>query len=415
MAKHPFEHFNLDESLIKAVQDLNFEKPTEIQNRIIPRILKGTNLIGQSQTGTGKSHSFLLPLMQKIDVDVQEPQAIVVAPTRELAQQLFQAASHLSQFKQDVSVKLFIGGTDIEKDKQRCNRQPQLIIGTPTRINDLAQGGYLHAHLASNLIVDEADLMIDLGLIEDVDYIAARLDDEAHIAVFSATIPKSLQPFLNKYLSQPEFVEVDSKSQNKKNIEFYLIPTKGTAKIDKTLSLIDMLNPYLCIIFCNSRENANELANSLNNEGIKVGMIHGGLTPRERKQQMKRIRNLDFQYVIASDLASRGIDIEGVSHVINFDVPNDIDFFTHRVGRTGRGNYKGVAITLYSPDEEHNISLIEDKGYHFENVDIKNGELKPIKAHDTRRTRQRKDDHLTNEVKRKEKLNQVIRKSLSKK
>ena len=317
MAKHPFEHFNLDESLIKAVQDLNFEKPTEIQNRIIPRILKGTNLIGQSQTGTGKTHSFLLPLIQMIDVDLQEPQAIVVAPTRELAQQLFQAASHLCKFKQEVNVKLFIGGTDIEKDKQRCNRQPQLIIGTPTRINDLAQGGHLHAHLASNLIVDEADLMIDLGLIEDVDYIAARLNDEAHIAVFSATIPKSLQPFLNKYLSQPEFVEVDHKSQNKKNIEFYLIPTKGTAKVDKTLNLIDILNPYLCIIFCNSRENANELADSLNKEGIKVGMIHGGLTPRERKQQMKRIRNLDFQYVIASDLASRGIDIEGVLSLIH--------------------------------------------------------------------------------------------------
>ena len=209
-----------------------------------------------------------------------------------------------------------------------------------------------------------------------------------------------MQPFLNKYLSQPEFVEVDHKSQNKKNIEFYLIPTKGTAKVDKTLNLIDILNPYLCIIFCNSRENANELADSLNKEGIKVGMIHGGLTPRERKQQMKRIRNLDFQYVIASDLASRGIDIEGVSHVINFDVPNDIDFFTHRVGRTGRGNYKGVAITLYSPDEEHNISLIEDKGYHFENVDIKMENLNRLK-HDTRRTRQRKDDHLTNEVKHK--------------
>ena len=183
--------------------------------------------------------------------------------------------------------------------------------------------------------------MIDLGLIEDVDHIAARLDDEnAHLAVFSATIPKSLQPFLNKYLSQPEFVEVDGKAHNKENIEFYLIPTKGSAKVDKTLELIDILNPYLCIIFCNSRENADELADTLNKEGIKIGMIHGGLTPRERKQQMKRIRNLDFQFVIASDLASRGIDIEGVSHVINFDVPNDIDFFTHRVGRTGRGNYK---------------------------------------------------------------------------
>ena len=401
MPNHPFELFNLDSKLIDAVKDLNFEKPTEIQNRIIPRIKKGVNLIGQSQTGTGKSHSFLLPLMDSINPEIQEPQAIVVAPTRELAQQLFQAASHLSKFKTDVKVSLFIGGTDIEKDKQRTNIQPQLVIGTPTRINDLAQSGHLHVHLASYLVVDEADLMIDLGLIEDVDYIAARLDDDANIAVFSATIPKSLQPFLNKYLNNPDFVVVDSKSQNKKNIEFYLIPTKGTEKVEKTLQLIDILNPYLCIIFCNSRDNANELADSLNEAGIKVGMIHGGLTPRERKQQMKRIRNLDFQYVIASDLASRGIDIEGVSHVINFDVPNDIDFFTHRVGRTGRGNYKGVAITMYSPDEEHNISLIEDKGYHFENVDVKNGELKPIKAHNVRRKRERKDDHLTNEVKHK--------------
>lgn len=401
MPNHPFELFNLDSKLIDAVKDLNFEKPTEIQNRIIPRIKKGVNLIGQSQTGTGKSHSFLLPLMDSINPEIQEPQAIVVAPTRELAQQLFQAASHLAKFKTDVKVSLFIGGTDIEKDKQRTNIQPQLVIGTPTRINDLAQSGHLHVHLASYLVVDEADLMIDLGLIEDVDYIAARLDDDANIAVFSATIPKSLQPFLNKYLNNPDFVVVDSKSQNKKNIEFYLIPTKGTEKVEKTLQLIDILNPYLCIVFCNSRDNANELADSLNEAGIKVGMIHGGLTPRERKQQMKRIRNLDFQYVIASDLASRGIDIEGVSHVINFDVPNDIDFFTHRVGRTGRGNYKGVAITMYSPDEEHNISLIEDKGYHFENVDVKNGELKPIKAHNVRRKRERKDVHLTNEVKHK--------------
>lgn len=401
MANHPFELFNLDATLIDAVKDLNFEKPTEIQNRIIPRIKKGTNLIGQSQTGTGKSHAFLLPLLDLIDSTIKEPQAIVVAPTRELAQQLFQAASHLAKFKTDVKVSLFIGGTDIEKDRQRTNYQPQLVIGTPTRINDLAQSGHLHAHLASNLVIDEADLMIDLGLIEDVDHIASRLDDSAHIAVFSATIPKSLQPFLNKYLSNPEFVGVDSKTHNKRNIEFYLIPTKGTEKVDKTLQLIDILNPYLCIVFCNSRDSANELTNSLNQAGIKVGMIHGGLTPRERKQQMKRIRNLEFQYVIASDLASRGIDIEGVSHVINFDVPNDIDFFTHRVGRTGRGNYKDVAITLYSPDEEHNISLIENKGYHFENVDVKNGELSPIKAHNARRQRERKDDHLTNEVKHK--------------
>ncbi|MBZ8173040.1 DEAD/DEAH box helicase [Staphylococcus cohnii] len=405
MANHPFDKFNLDPSLIDAIRNLNFNQPTEVQNRVIPKILKQVNLIGQSQTGTGKSHAFLLPLVHLINVDVKEPQAIIVAPTRELAQQLFDVASHLADYKGGLSVKLFIGGTDIEKDRQRAKNQPQLIIGTPTRINDLAKHGDLHVHLASYLVVDEADLMIDLGLIEEVDHIATRLDEQSHIAVFSATIPKSLHPFLNKYLENPEYVEIENVQKNNKNIEFFLIPTKGEAKIEKTIKLIDILNPYLCIIFCNSRDNANELADQLNAAGLKLGMIHGGLTPRERKQQMKRIRNLEFQFVIASDLASRGIDIEGVSHVINFDVPNDIDFFTHRVGRTGRGQYKGVAITLYSPEEEENIALIEQRGYQFENVDIKNDELTPIKAHNTRQSRKNKDDHLTNELKNKVKRN----------
>ncbi|MCU5746377.1 DEAD/DEAH box helicase [Staphylococcus sp. SQ8-PEA] len=405
MSKHPFEHFNLDPSLIMAVKDLNFDKPTPIQNRIIPKIIKRTNLIGQSQTGTGKSHAFLLPLVHNIDPNIKEPQAIIVAPTRELAQQLFNVAQHLVRFKEGVTTRLFIGGSDIERDKQRLNHQPQLIIGTPTRINDLATHGDLHVYQASYLIIDEADLMIDLGLIEDVDHLTSRLDRSAHIAVFSATIPKSLQPFLNKYLENPDYVKINNQTQNKKNIDFYLIPTRSESKVEKTLKLIDILNPYICIIFCNSRENANELLNELNHEGIKAGMIHGGLSPRERKQQMKRIRNLDFQYVIASDLASRGIDIEGVSHVINFDVPHDIDFFTHRVGRTGRGQYKGIAITLYSPDEEDYISLIEEKGYQFTNVDIKNGELKEIKAHDKRKKRQRKEDHLTQKVKSKAQRN----------
>ncbi|MDK9865426.1 DEAD/DEAH box helicase [Staphylococcus equorum] len=405
MANHPFEKFNLEPSLLDAVKDLNFTQPTEIQSRVIPKIMKQVNLIGQSQTGTGKSHAFLLPLMNSINTEYKEPQAIIVAPTRELAQQLFDVASHLAKFKNEVSVKLFIGGTDIEKDRNRAKNQPQLIIGTPTRINDLAKNGDLHVHLASYLVIDEADLMIDLGLIEEVDYVATRLDENAHIAVFSATIPKSLHPFLNKYLENPEYVEIENTQKNKKNIEFYLIPTKGEAKVEKTLKLIDILNPYLCIIFCNSRDSADELAKQLAASGLKLGMIHGGLTPRERKQQMKRVRNLEFQFVIASDLASRGIDIDGVSHVINFDVPRDIDFFTHRVGRTGRGQYKGVAITLYSPDEEENVTLIEQRGYEFENVDIKDGELKAVKAHNTRRKRRNKDDHLTNELKHKVKSN----------
>ncbi|ARJ49869.1 DEAD/DEAH box helicase [Staphylococcus lutrae] len=405
MAKHPFDQFRFDSELIEAISALNFNQPTEIQQRVIPKIMKRVNLIGQSQTGTGKSHAFLLPIFQQLDVAVHEPQAIIVAPTRELATQLYQAAVQLSEYKKDVKVSLFIGGTDFDKDKQKTTVQPQLVIGTPTRINDLAKIGVLHVHLAHQLVIDEADLMIDLGLIQEVDQIAAKLDNDAKMAVFSATIPKSLHPFLNKYLEHPEFVEVKSEAKNKKSIEFYLIPTKGTQKIEKAVSLLNIINPYLAIIFCNSRESANQLSNELQQQGIQVGMIHGGLTPRERKQQMKRIRNLDFQYVIASDLASRGIDIEGVSHVINFDVPKDIDFFTHRVGRTGRGNYKGVAMTLYTPEEAYLIEAIENKGYHFENVDIINGELKPIKAHNTRQLRKKQDDHITQQVKHKVKRN----------
>ncbi|PTK45639.1 DEAD/DEAH box helicase, partial [Staphylococcus nepalensis] len=150
--QHPFEQFDLSPQLIDAVADLNFNQPTEIQQRVIPKIIKGQNIIGQSQTGTGKSHAFLLPLMEKIDTSIQEPQAIVVAPTRELAQQLYNAAHHLAQFKDEVKVTLFIGGTDFARDKQRCNVQPQLVIGTPTRINDLSKDGTLHAHLAQYLV-----------------------------------------------------------------------------------------------------------------------------------------------------------------------------------------------------------------------------------------------------------------------
>ena len=167
MANHPFEKFNLEPSLLDAVKDLNFTQPTEIQSRVIPKIMKQVNLIGQSQTGTGKSHAFLLPLMNSINTEYKEPQAIIVAPTRELAQQLFDVASHLAKFKNEVSVKLFIGGTDIEKDRNRAKNQPQLIIGTPTRINDLAKNGDLHVHLASYLVIDEADLIH--AFVEDQD------------------------------------------------------------------------------------------------------------------------------------------------------------------------------------------------------------------------------------------------------
>lgn len=409
MAKHPFENFELSSELIAAVKDLNFNQPTEIQRRVIPKLTRGINLIGQSQTGTGKSHSFLLPLIDKIDAGQHEPQIIILAPTRELAKQLYDAANHLLSFKEDIKAGLYIGGTDKQKDIQKSKVEPQLVIGTPTRINDMAEEHALKLHLAKSIVIDEADLMIDLGFMPKVDQIASRLADDAQIAVFSATIPKALHPFLNKYMTQPEFVQIDPMEKTNKNIEFYLIPTKSNDKKEKLLEVMDTINPYLCIIFANSRERADEVLNYLAEQGIKAGIIHGGLSPRERVQQMKRIKQLEFQYVVASDLASRGIDIEGVSHVINYDISQDVDFFTHRVGRTGRGDYKGTAITLYTPDEEDLINQIEKKGFSFNHVDVKNGELQEIKDRTERAGRKKQEDNIEQKLKHKVKSKKKVK------
>lgn len=415
MDKHPFELFELAPYLVEAVEDLNFNQPTEIQRRVIPKLKKETHLIGQSQTGTGKSHAFLLPLINKIDKEVQHPQIIILAPTRELAKQLYDAAEHLISFTDGIKAELYIGGTDKNKDIQKSKVQPQIVIGTPNRIKDLAEENVLHIHLARAVVIDEADLMIDLGFLPTVDKIAANVSREAQIAVFSATIPKALHPFLNKYLSKPEFIEIEPDAKTNKNITFYLVPTKSNDRKEQLTKIMSTINPYLAIIFANSRERADEVAEYLQDQGLKVGVIHGGLAPRERTQQMKRVKNLEYQYVVASDLASRGIDIDGVSHVINYDIPRDIAFFTHRVGRTGRGNYTGVAITIYTPDEEDLINQIEKRGFSFIHSDVKNGELVEIKDRTQRQSRTKKEDNIEQNLKHKLKGKKKVKPGYKKK
>lgn len=415
MDKHPFELFELAPYLVEAVEDLNFNQPTEIQRRVIPKLKKETHLIGQSQTGTGKSHAFLLPLINKIDKEVQHPQIIILAPTRELAKQLYDAAEHLISFTDGIKAGLYIGGTDKNKDIQKSKVQPQIVIGTPNRIKDLAEENVLHIHLARAVVIDEADLMIDLGFLPTVDKIAANVSREAQIAVFSATIPKALHPFLNKYLSKPEFIEIEPDAKTNKNITFYLVPTKSNDRKEQLTKIMSTINPYLAIIFANSRERADEVAEYLQDQGLKVGVIHGGLAPRERTQQMKRVKNLEYQYVVASDLASRGIDIDGVSHVINYDIPRDIAFFTHRVGRTGRGNYTGVAITIYTPDEEDLINQIEKRGFSFIHSDVKNGELVEIKDRNERQSRKKKEDNIEQNLKHKLKGKKKVKPGYKKK
>jgi len=375
--KNNFKQFNLEPYLLEAISELNFKEPTEIQTEVITNIQSNRDIIAQSKTGSGKTHAFLLPLLNQLDQNANNVQVVITAPSRELAEQLYQATIQLTKNAPwDIEVSRFIGGTDKNRQIESLeNSQPDVVIGTPGRLFDLIQSNELRTNSAYAMVVDEADMTLDLGFIEEVDKIASTLQSNSQLLVFSATIPQKLQPFLQKYMNQPIRIEIENKEVISDLIDNWLISTKSKERTEVIYNLLTIGNPYLVLIFANTKENVEKLANQLIDRGLNVGILHGGLDSRERRRVMREIHNLDYQFIVATDLAARGIDIEGVSHVINAEVPQDLSYFVHRVGRTGRNKLPGIAITLYSPGEEDEIQIIENMGISFEEKTIKNNEI----------------------------------------
>ncbi|MFZ3588177.1 DEAD/DEAH box helicase [Bacillus sp. DJP31] len=384
-----FEQFGFKQFIIDALLQLQFYKPTEIQERLIPAIQKGESVIGQSQTGTGKTHAFLLPLIDNIDPEKQEVQMVITAPTRELAQQIYEEVQKIISLNPAITAKNFIGGTDKLRTIERLKTQPHIVVGTPGRINDLIKEQALLVYTANAMVIDEADLMLDMGFILDVDQICAKMKEDLQMLVFSATIPEKLKPFLKKYMKNPKFTHVEPKQVTAAKIEHYLVPLKHRSKSSLLVDVCRSINPYLAIIFANTKKMADTIADTLSQNGITVGIIHGDLPPRERKKMMKQINDAEFQYVVATDLASRGIDIKGVSHVINFEIPTDLDFYVHRVGRTARAGLSGVAVTIYEPSDEDAVNRLEKLGISFKNIDIKGQEWIDLGAREKRKERKK--------------------------
>lgn len=384
-----FREFNFKEYIYQALNEINFKEPTEVQARLIPTILKGKSVVGQSQTGSGKTHTFLLPIFQNLNAQKDEVQAVITTPSRELAYQIYEAAKQLAKFSpEDIWIQNYVGGTDKQRQIEKLkSHQPQLVIGTPGRILDLVRENALDIHNAHYLVVDEADMTLDLGFLKETDAIASTLPKDLQMLVFSATIPEKLRPFLRKYMYNPVIEVVANKHVISPTIDNWLVSTKGRDRNKLIYDLLTMGEPYLALVFTNTKERADELTNYLRSQGLKVAKVHGGIQPRQRKRIMREIQNLDYQFVVATDLAARGIDIEGVSHVINDDIPEDLEFFVHRVGRTGRNGMKGTAITLYEPSEEKLIDELESMGVHFVPKAVKNGEI--VDSYDRNRREKR--------------------------
>ncbi|CAM3798113.1 DEAD/DEAH box helicase [Alkalicoccus chagannorensis] len=361
--KHNFERFNIGSHLIERLQEHKIEKPTEIQERIIPSVMRGIDVIGRSQTGTGKTLAFVLPILEKLDSSVQQTQAVIAAPTRELAVQLMEVFQAYAD--DQVQMQLIVGGTDRQRMMDKVGNRPHLIIGTPGRIRDMVQASALETASIQTFVVDEADQMLDLGFLEEVNEIASSLKGDVQLLVFSATIPESLMPFLKKYMKQPKQVEVQPDQTAPEAMQHWLVYDKNRDRREVLLKVTERLNPFLAIIFVNTKEFAEEVYQDLLDRGYNVDQLHGDVAPRKRKKVLKKLQDAEVQYLVATDLIARGIDITGVSHIINAEIPSELEYYVHRVGRTARAGWDGTALTIYGRSDEASIAKLKKQGIPF--------------------------------------------------
>ena len=395
-----FENEKLNPALRQGLKKINFVKPTEVQEKVIPVLLAHKNAVVQAVTGSGKTHAFLIPVMNEIDEKLQFPQAILTTPSRELAQQLYQVTRQLRDAAGlNISVAQLAGGTDRERQLEKIGKhKPQIVIATPGRLHDFVAKKLLPLDYVTNFVVDEADMTLDMGFLDEIDFIAQRLPQNCVFTAFSATIPVKLANFLRKYMAKPETIIIDNPTVISPTVKNDLLDVGSKNRMKILYQLLTIGQPYLALIFANTKQTVDELTEFLIKQGLRVAKIHGGITERERKRTMREVEAGQFQYVVATDLAARGIDIAGVSLVINYEIPRELEFVIHRIGRTGRNGMSGHAITLIREEEMDQIFKLENMGVHFDFVELKNGAIVARKHYHSRKTRQSSSQSLDNKM-----------------
>lgn len=330
-----FTDFELSDDLQKTIKESGFEEPTPIQAQTIPHVLAGKDIIGQAQTGTGKTAAFGLPILEHVDVNDPNVQALVVSPTRELAIQTQEELYRLGRAKH-VKVQVVYGGADIRRQIKNLKSHPQIIVGTPGRLLDHIRRHTVKLEHVQTLVLDEADDMLDMGFLPDIESIISETPADRQTLLFSATMPPAMKKIGVKFMTDPEQVTVKSKELTTDLVDQYYIKSKEFEKFDMLTRILDVQTPKLALVFGRTKRRVDEVSRGLEARGYNAAGIHGDLTQQRRSSILQKFRNGQISILVATDVAARGLDISGVTHVYNYDIPQDPDSYVHRIGRTGR-------------------------------------------------------------------------------
>jgi ATP-dependent RNA helicase DeaD len=365
-----FEYLGLAPNLVQAVSEFGYETPTPIQTEVIPLMLNHQDVIGQAQTGTGKTAAFALPILQNLDPEQQSVQALVLAPTRELALQVSEAFQSYARFS-PARVLAVYGGQSYGPQINQLRRGVQVVVGTPGRLMDLMRKGALDLSAVRTLVLDEADEMLSMGFVEDIEQILKDIPEERQTALFSATVPAEIRRLAKQYMHQPQTVSIEPNQVTVAAIQqrYHLI-NEGD-KLAALTRIFEMEEITSALVFVRTRVSSSDLANELARQGYPAEALNGDLAQDARQRTLNRFRNNQLQVLVATDVAARGLDIDDISHVINYDMPEDPEIYVHRIGRTGRAGRTGIAISLVSPREKRRLRQVEG----FARTQIERAEL----------------------------------------
>ena len=366
-----FEHLGLPETVLRAVNELGYETPSPIQAKAIPPILEGRDILGQAQTGTGKTAAFALPILANIDPKNRQTQVLILAPTRELAIQVAEACQSYAKYIKDFHVLPIYGGQSYTNQLRQLSRGAQIVVGTPGRVMDHMRRKTLSLDNLKTLVLDEADEMLRMGFIDDVQWVLEHTPPTRQIALFSATMPSVIKKVAEKHLNNPVLVKIETTTSTAKTIHQRFLTTTGINKLDALTRILEIEEFDGIIVFVRTKITTEELATKLNARGLSSAALNGDIAQATREKTVAKLKSGEIDILIATDVAARGLDVERISHVINYDIPYDTEAYVHRIGRTGRAGRSGQAILFIAPREKRMLSSIERAtGQKIERMDI---------------------------------------------